>query len=52
MAENLAVVLVGSTDLSTRNDGAGQGGTQQVAVLVDAVAWPDVSSTNGYIEQL
>jgi hypothetical protein len=38
VAEILAVVLLGGLDLSTSNDGTGQGGTQEVTVLVDSVA--------------
>lgn len=38
VAEVLAVVLLGSLDLSAGNDGAGERGAQEVAVLVDGIA--------------
>ena len=38
VAEVLAVVLLGNTDLSPGDDGAGQRGAKEVAVLVDGIA--------------
>jgi hypothetical protein len=38
VAEVLAVVLLGDPDLRPGNDGAGQRGAEQVAVLVDGIA--------------
>lgn len=38
VAENLAVVLLGSLDLGAGNDGAGQTGSEEVSVLVDGIA--------------
>jgi hypothetical protein len=38
VAEVLAVVLLGSLDLSAGDDGAGQRGAQKVAILVNGVA--------------
>lgn len=38
MAEDVAVVLLSNADLSPGNDGPGEGGTEEVAVLIDGVA--------------
>jgi len=38
MADEVALVLLGSPDLGAGNDGTGQSGAKQVTVLVDGVA--------------
>jgi hypothetical protein len=38
VADIFAVVLLGNADLSAGDDGAGQRGTKQVAVLIDGIA--------------
>lgn len=38
MGDELAVVLLGNADLGTGNDGASEGGAEEVAVLIDGIA--------------
>lgn len=38
VGDELAVVLLGNADLGTGNDGAGEGGAEEVAVLIDGIA--------------
>jgi len=38
VADIVAVILLGNADLSAGDDGAGQRGTKQVAVLIDGIA--------------